>query len=280
MAETSILPAPAATAGLSDAERFFFDTNGYLVLENFLTPDHVARLLAATDRAIVRRRELIRSGQPQTGFTQTKSEKSTRFFYILDEDPLFLELLDWPALLPYVHGLLATKMPHHHGSDAIVEHGGDFMNRQGEWHIDGHDNGYRNLGSPIPLLQLKVGYYLSDMTEPWQGNLAVLPGSHHARLEPSAADRQRRDFFPGVKQVCAPAGTAILFHNALWHTAAPYSGPERGRKMLYYAYEHPWMVGSQEHWGYAPDFYNRRLSPAQRKFFHGFVFNPPEARWG
>ncbi len=280
MAENLTPPAPAATGGLSDAERFFFDTNGYLVLENFLTPDHVARLLAATDRAIIRRRELLRTHQPQTGFTQTKSEKSTRFFYILDDDPIFLELLDWPALLPYVHGLLATTMPHHHGSDAIVEHGADFMNRQGEWHIDGHDNGYRNLGSPIPLLQLKVGYYLSDMTEPWQGNLAVLPGSHHARLEPSAEDRQRRDFFPGVKQVCAPAGTAILFHNALWHTAAPYSGPERGRKMLYYAYEHPWMVGSQEHWGYTPDFYNRRLSPAQRKFFHGFVFNPPEARWG
>ena len=280
MAENLTPPAPAATGGLSDAERFFFDTNGYLVLENFLTPDHVARLLAATDRAIIRRRELLRTHQPQTGFTQTKSEKSTRFFYILDDDPIFLELLDWPALLPYVHGLLATTMPHHHGSDAIVEHGADFMNRQGEWHIDGHDNGYRNLGSPIPLLQLKVGYYLSDMTEPWQGNLAVLPGSHHARLEPSAEDRQRRDFFPGVKQVCAPAGTAILFHNALWHTAAPYSGPERGRTMLYYAYEHPWMVGSQEHWGYTPDFYNRRLSPAQRKFFHGFVFNPPEARWG
>jgi ectoine hydroxylase-related dioxygenase (phytanoyl-CoA dioxygenase family) len=81
-------------------------------------------------------------------------------------------------------------------------------------------------------------------------------------------------------QVCAPAGTAILFHNALWHTAAPYSSPERGRTMIYTAYEHPWMVGSQEHWGYTKEFYNQRLSPAQRKFFHGFVFDPPESRWG
>ena len=277
---TQTLDAPAATTGLTDAEKFFFDTKGYLVLENFLSADHVARLLATLDTSIKKRRAAAKAERPQTGFSQFKSERSARLFYILDDDPLFLELMDWPAILPYVHGLLATTKPHHCASDAIVEHGGDFLDRKGEWHIDGHDNGFRNLKRPIPLLQLKVGYYLSDMTEPWQGNLAVVPGSHHANAEPDAADRQRRDFFPGVEQVCAPAGTAILFHNALWHTAAPYSGPERGRTMLYDAYEHPWMIASQEHWGYSKEFYNQRLSPARRKFFHGFLFDPPEARWG
>jgi ectoine hydroxylase-related dioxygenase (phytanoyl-CoA dioxygenase family) len=194
---TSALPA------LTDAQRFAFETDGFLVVENFLSPDHVARLTDATHRAIARRRELVRTNQEQTGFTHAKSEKSTRLFYILDDDPAFLELLDWPAIMPYVHGLL-NKMPHHCASDVIVEHGADFMDRKGEWHIDGHDDGFRNLGVPIPLLQLKVGYYLSDMTAPWQGNLAVLPGSHKSRLAPTEADRQRRDFFPGVHQVCAP----------------------------------------------------------------------------
>ncbi|MEO6874344.1 MAG: phytanoyl-CoA dioxygenase family protein, partial [Opitutaceae bacterium] len=208
-----------------------------------------------------------------------KSEKSTRFFYILDDDPLFLDLLDWPALMPYVHAFINPK-PHHHGSDAIIEHGADFMDRKGDWHIDGHDDGYRNLGAQIPLLQLKVGYYLSDMTSPWQGNLTVIPGSHRSNLSPTIEDRQRRDFFPGTVQVCAPAGTCILFHNALWHTAAPFNQADGMRKMLYYAYEHPWMVGSQEHWGYTKEFYNERLSPARQKFFHGFVFDPPQQRWG
>jgi len=278
MAETLSAPAPTVLA-LTDAERFAFETDGFIVRENFLSPDHVARLVDATHRAVAKRREQIRTNQKQTGFTQTKSEESTRIFYILDDDPLFLELLDWPAIMPYVHGLL-SKMPHHCASDVIVEQGKDFMNRQGEWHIDGHDDGFRNLGNPIPLLQLKVGYYLSDMTAPWQGNLAVIPGSHKSRLAPTEADRQRRDFFPGVHQVCAPAGTMVLFHNAIWHTAAPYSRPDRGRTMLYYCYEHPWMVASQEHWGYSKEFYNQRLSPARQKFFHGFVFDPPQARWG
>ena len=50
--------APPKT-GHTDAERFSFDTTGYLVLENFLKPDHVARLLAALDRAVARRRHRV-----------------------------------------------------------------------------------------------------------------------------------------------------------------------------------------------------------------------------
>ncbi len=80
-------------------------------------------------------------------------------------------------------------------------------------------------------------------------------------------------------QVCAPAGSAILFHNAVWHTASPYGPGQPGRTMLYYAYEHPWMLGSFAHWSYSKAFYNQRLSKEQRALFHGFVFDPPELRF-
>jgi len=201
---------------------------------------------------------------------------SARIFYILGDHPLFLEMLDWPPLMPYVRALL-NERPHHHASDAIVERG--LEDRRMGWHLDGHDNGYRNLGWPIPLLQLKVVYYLSDMSEPGQGNLCLVPGSHRSRLSPDSADLQRPDLFPGALQVCATPGSAILFHNALWHSSGPWTRPGGGRVMLYYAYEHPWMVASQEHWGYSPAFY-AALSPEQRQYFHGFVFDPPELRWG
>lgn len=261
----------------TNAERFFFDTYGYLVLENFLAADHVARLQTALARVIARRRDLQTQKLPHTGMTQLKGERSTRIFYILDDDPLFLEMLDWPPMLPYITELLNPK-PHHHASDAIVEYTEDLQQRALGWHIDGHDNGYRNLGRPVPLLQLKIGYYLTDMTEPDQGNLAVVPGSHKALRDPAPEDL-KLGMFPGAVQVCAPAGSAILFHNALWHAGGPFTKPGGHRTMLYYAYEHPWMVASQEHWSYPKSFYNR-LTPDQRKWFHGFVFDPPEARWG
>ena len=37
------------------AERFFFDTNGYLVLEDFLPADRTAALYGAVERVIARR---------------------------------------------------------------------------------------------------------------------------------------------------------------------------------------------------------------------------------
>ena len=273
------ISCPAEEAGPTQSERFFFDNNGYLVLENFLEESHVNELREALFRVIAHRREKQQKDIPHTGKTDMKGEKSTRIFYILDDDPMFLEMLDWSPMMPYVTGLL-NEMPHHHASDAIVEYDTDLTDRGMGWHIDGHDNGYRGMGPPIPFLQLKIGYYLNDMTSPGQGNLCVVPASHKATYEPSQDDLQRPDLFPGAVQICAPAGTAILFHNALWHSAGPFTQTGGFRFMLYYAYEHPWMIGSQEHWGYSKGFYNSRLSPEQRKLFHGFLFDPPEQRWG
>ena len=270
-------PAEEVRPTPSDSERFFFDNNGYLVLDGFLAQDHVNELREALFCAIARRREQQEKGIPQTGKTDIRGERSTRIFYILDDEPLFLELLDWPAILPYVTGLL-NERSHHHASDAIVEYASDLMERGMEWHIDGHDSGYRGLNCPIPLLQLKIGYYLNDMTEPGQGNLCVVPGSHKALHDPAPEDLKRPDLFPGAVQICASAGTAILFHNALWHSAGPFTKRDGFRFMLYYAYEHPWMIASQEHWGYTKAFYNNCLSPEQRRLFHGFLFDPPEQR--
>lgn len=257
------------------AERFFFDNNGYLVLENMLKEEHVQRLRGALVRVVAGRRSLQEQGTPHTGMTQVKAD-NTRLFYILDDDPLFLEMIDWPGIWPYATGLLNAH-PHHHASDAIVEYGP--VGRGMGWHQDGHDDAYRGLGSPIPLLQLKVGYYLTDMTWGGQGNLCVIPGSHKATLRPDEEALQRADLFPGALEIRAPAGSAILFHNALWHSHGPWTRQEGARIMLYYAYEHPWMIASQEHWGYPKEFY-QRLSRERRRLFHGFLFDPPEQRWG
>lgn len=268
---------PPANPVPSTEEKFLFENNGYLVVENFLKPDHVARLLGALDRAVVRRRVRREANPAEARLTLVNGAKSTRILYILEDDPLFLELMGWPALLPYVREFIGPRA-HYHASDAIVEHGSELMSRKGGWHIDGHDEGYRTLSSPVALLQLKVGYYLTDMTQPGNANLTVVPGSHRTPHPPTREELGRRESVPGAVQVCAPAGSMILFHNALWHAAAPYASPEHRRTMLYYAYEHHWMMAAEGHWGYSKDFYNRQLSPAQRAYFHGFLFDPPEHR--
>lgn len=246
------------------------------MLPEFLPPDHVRRLLETLETTIARRRQLAQDGIATNGETQIDGP-STRIFHILEESPDLLDAMDYSDLMTYVRSFLNPN-PHFHASDAIWEVGA--QPRDAGWHMDGMW-GFGALPRPIPHMQLKVGYYLSDMREPDQGNLMLVPGSHRNPdpAMPSADQRGGFDTMPGAVQVCGPPGTTIMFHNAVWHTGGPRTRTDGNRIMLYYAYEHGFMMGNPEHWSYSPAFY-ASLSPERRKFFHGFVFNPPERRFG
>ena len=260
----------------TDAERFFFDNNGYLVLESFLDPETTAALRGAVEGVIARRKAGGGRERP-AAYDDQVGGRNSRVFHLLDEDPVFLDMLDYGPMLSYVHGLF-NEMPHLHSTDAFHEvEKADFHGRG--WHIDGIQDGFRGLKPHIPFLQFKVGYYLSDMSEPGQGNLTLVPGSHKALTEPDPADLQTPDLFPGALQVCGPPGTAFLFHNAVWHTAGPWTREGGERLLLYYGYEHPWMLACAEQWRYPKAFLDS-LPEKYRCFFHGFVFDPPEYRWG
>ena len=261
----------------TEAERFFFDNNGYLVLEDFLAKDQVHALYAALQRVIARRRspEFKRTHKPV--FADRLDTVNSRVMHLLAEDPLFLQLLDYEPMMAYVHGLF-NEMPHLHSTDAFYEvERADYHGRS--WHIDGIQDGFRNLKPHIPFLQFKVGYYLSNMSEPDQGNLTLVPGSHKALVDPDVGDLQNPALFDGALQICGGPGTAVIFHNAVWHTAGPFARDGGKRVMLYYGYEHPWMLACAEQWRYERAFL-QSLTEQQRRFFHGFVFDPPEYRWG
>ena len=257
------------------AERFFFDNNGYLLLEDFLPPALLARLLAAVEQTIAHRRSPAYTRERPTAFKEQLEGRNARLFHLLDADPVFLDMLDYPPMMAYVHGLL-NELPHLHSTDVIYE-----VEKAGHhglgWHMDGIQSGYRNLRPHIPLLQFKVGYYLSDMSAPNQGNLTLVPGSHKGYLDPDAADLKNPALFPGAMQVCGRPGSAFIFHNGLWHTGGPWTKADGKRIVLYYGYEHPWMLACTEQWRYPKQFL-AGLPPEKRKFFHGFVFDPPEYR--
>lgn len=64
----------------TDAERFFFDNNGYLVLESFLDSQTTAALRAAVERVIARRRD--------PGYTREQpTAQYRRFFHGFVFDP-------------------------------------------------------------------------------------------------------------------------------------------------------------------------------------------------
>ena len=87
----------------------------------------------------------------------------------------------------------------------LREYGSDQLGRGMGWHIDGHDNGYRDLGTPIPLLQLKIGYYLNDMTTPGQGNIAVVPRESQGIVQPRCRGREASGSVPRCNPNLHPA---------------------------------------------------------------------------
>lgn len=275
MTEDARVAATSDPVHPTDAERFFFDNNGYLLIEDFLPPALTESLLRAVERAIARRRAPGYTREHPTAFKDRVEGRNARLFHLLDEDPVFLDLLDHPPMMAYVHDLFNPE-PHLHSSDVIYEVEKARHHGLG-WHMDGIQGGYRALRPHIPFLQFKVGYYLSDMREPGQGNLTLVPGSHRALRDPDPADLKNPALFPGAVQVCGGPGTAFIFHNATWHTSGPWTREEGRRVVLYYGYEHSWMLACAEQWRYSRAFL-KSLSQDRRKFFHGFVFDPPEYR--
>ena len=52
--------------------------------------------------------------------------------------------------------------------------------------------------------------------------------------------RDRLEAMPAMKKLGAPAGTAVIWNVALWHTATANTA-NRDRKMLAYGYTHFWV---------------------------------------
>lgn len=196
------------------------ERDDYLVVENALSSDLAACLTERLESVIQMRRALYERGEPHHGRTQIDGA-NTRIFHILEDDPVFAELIDHPPIVSYIKALL-NENPHFHASDTYLEVE-PTSDRGPGWHIDGHDSGYRGLRPDIPHLQLKIAYFLSDMTDPDQGNLMLVPGSHRANEDPLPDRRAAFDTMTDAVQVCVSAGTAEMFHNSVWRTRRPFT---------------------------------------------------------
>lgn len=85
------------------------------------------------------------------------------------------------------------------------------------------------------LLQIKIQYFLTDVTGRDRGNFVLFPGSHH-RPYPQNGDKPT-PHSPDSVQITAEAGAAAPFPRALWQGVAPNRG-KRSRKTLIYCCSH------------------------------------------
>ena len=86
----------------------------------------------------------------------------------------------------------------------------------------------------LPLLDFKVGWYISDHTEPGHSTILVVPGSYQWSRQQRATWEEWLD--PAeIVAVRVPAGSVMLWRPTLLHSVSPnLSATER--KAIYVSY--------------------------------------------
>jgi ectoine hydroxylase-related dioxygenase (phytanoyl-CoA dioxygenase family) len=150
-----------------------------------LRPEHLQAIDAIKRDGYVLLPNVLSSAEcdTYTGLMQDLAKMSKTYIggYLRESDILekqvgFAKLMDHPDTYPIAKALLggfARIM----STEAIIRTRAD--DDPVRWHEDGPNcPPYRSLASPPPTMQVKIGYFLNDITSVDSGNLVVMPKSH------------------------------------------------------------------------------------------------------
>lgn len=219
---------------MTDQQRLFFETNGYLVIPGALSPEELARVREAAGRA----ERLWRSDPSRLGLRKPNLEQVQA---PIEYDDRFLDLMEHPKVFPLVREIL--------GDDVSMIDNDYFISpphtrTHANWH---HDVAMPGVDHPRSVLMVKVFWLLTDVA-PDGGATAVLPGSHRFPPGFEIPRPENPADMPNHVRMAHPAGTAWLFNGRIYHAALD-NDSDQPRRVLIYNYGHFWM----KVWdGYAP----------------------------
>lgn len=249
--------SPVVTGGaLTELDRFLFEAWGYLIIPDVLEATEVDECLEASKR--------LHKAAGSDGWAQVGRGYET--------EPALERLIDHPAVLPKVRGLYGDRFILQSAWNTLQPARG----AMGGWHQDGSGAyNFNLLGYPIPLVQLRASYLLTDQSTPRTGNMELVPGSHRSMVPLPDEIRRNRDDVPIGQVICAPAGSVLLFHNAVWHRTYVHDG-DWDRYTMHYVYSPPWVRPS-DRFENSPEFLER-TTPLRRGLMA--EFSRPDAPYG
>ena len=228
---------------LTDEERISFDRDGYLVVEDALEASHVERLIATMER-------LYAEGKYDPEGSSGRSEDPRRHVRTdyLGTDPIFMDLLVHPRTFPKVWGILGWNINYYTGDLTISDQEDDGTydpeGKSLKWHQDSGRSSLDMFENDVPArLSIKVGYFLTDLTEAGSGNLWIVPGSQLMRRKDLPPDGQGPP--AGAMPVLAKPGTAVYFDRRLWHSATKNYSPI-SRMFITAGYGYRWISPRDE----------------------------------
>jgi ectoine hydroxylase-related dioxygenase (phytanoyl-CoA dioxygenase family) len=236
------------------------ERDGYLVLRDVLGPDEVRRYADHLDRSYL--------GGPLS------ADGSMHRLDAVSDNPEFAALVDHPRVLPVIWSILGWNVHVYHSHiDVHPTVPADHPFRY-EWHQDGGRQNRELETNPRPRMSLKVGFWLSDVSEATRGNLRVAPGSHLSNWidGPPHRDLDWPDPDGAIDIRCRP-GDAVVFDRRLWHARSRNRSP-LPRRAVFFAYTYRWIVAREHRVLDGLD-----LTPIQRQLLAPAPIDGDEA-WG
>ena len=198
---------------MTEAERFRFDLQGFLVRRGALSPGDVAALNVAVDVLDVPR--------PGSGLA------SQRFTGFLPVARRFRDLIDHPAVLEVVRETCGPHVRLDHAYGIVMSPGTAGLGLHGGGTPFDPAQHYRAEGGRIRTGLMAAQWALVDHP-PGSGGFVCVPGSHKSGFPlPPTFDREL------VVQVPLTAGDVVVFTEALTHGTLPWMGEGQRRSLLY-----------------------------------------------
>jgi hypothetical protein len=256
---------------LSEVDEFFFDVNGFLVVEDILPADLLAALRDAFERGGERIGELGFSlAKDVPGFVaeHRRTEFDAPFGWPDPWGAAFRRVLALPAAVRLMLDLIGNGFRLDSMKGTVMTPGTEGFRLHGASGIPGDIRFYQVRAGCIRNGLVNIAYALTDVP-PGAGGFCCIPGSHKANFVPPVAVRDMRAGADHVRQIPVRAGSAVVFSEALTHGTLPWTG-SGDRRTLFVRYS----PGAAQ---FRPDplpddypAYAGRLTPLQRA-----IFDPP-----
>ncbi len=243
---------------MNELERYLFDLQGFIVIENALTTEQIKALNKLLDQQITK--------------VDEPGKLNFRFDGLLPIGDPFRTLIDNSWITPYLIALL--------GSEFRLDHDYVHIIRQGKGPIGTHLHGGATPYDPCQYYTYRngrmynglcaVAYNLTDVNL-GEGGFGCIPGSHKSNLPFPDQWRDLEHPHTCVQTLTGKAGTAILFTEALTHGTLPWKGQQERRTLFYKYSPHP---SAWSRYYYNPDDYPE-LTEAQRRILRTPGVYPP-----
>ena len=235
---------------MTEKELFLFDLRGYLVIDQVLTAAEVAAGNAAVDHhlELIQKREpgLAQGGEHLVASTGRGEFRQNPLTFARPWCEPFRRMLTHPQIVDLFNEVLGPGFRLDHGPgliqmDSVTEghrlHGGMSFDPS-QYHR--FDHGKMHCGLCVAAWQLTdVG--------PGDGGFACIPGSHKSNYRPPLEVLKLDRDWGCVEQVVAPAGTVVIFNEALVHGTLPWRPEDRMRRSILFKYSPGFMSWGRPH---------------------------------